>query len=264
MRLRAQDRAGIEDLGRLPIALPGGHDVRLDQVAHVSLIRGPSAIRRDNGERRVQVDANLARTDLASAVNALRARLPELKLPPGYRVRFTGSYEEQRRVQRSINIAIVAALLVIFIILEAAFGSSKQAALMILTIPLALSGGVVALWLTGISFNVSSLIGLLALFGLAIQKAVLLIQHANDSLARGLTPEESARAAAIVRFRPVFLTTAAAALAVLPLAVGLGAGAQLQQPMAVVIVGGVTSDMLLALGLLPALFRFTVKRKRKA
>ncbi len=263
MRLREQDRGGIEDLGRLPIALPDGHNVRLEQVANVSLSRGPSAIRRDNGERRVQVDANLAGIDLASAVSTLRSRLGELNLPQGYRVRFAGSYEEQRAVERSINIAIVAAIFVIFIILEAAFGSARQSALMILTIPLALSGGVVALWLTRISFNVSSLIGLLALFGLAIQKAVLLLQHANDGLERGLTPEAAARAAAIVRFRPVFLTTAAAALAVLPLAIGLGAGAQLQQPMAVVIVGGVTSDMLLALVLLPALFRFTVSGRKR-
>jgi len=211
----------------------------------------------------VQVAANLAGIDLASAVAAVRARLSELKLPTGYRIRFTGSYEEQRSVQRSINIAIIASIFVIFIILEAAFGSARQSALMILTIPLALSGGIAALWLTRISFNVSSLIGLLALFGLAIQKAVLLIQHANDDRARGLTPEAAAHAAAMVRFRPVFLTTCAAALAVLPLAIGIGAGAQLQQPMAVVIVGGVTTDTLLALVLLPALYRFTVGAWRR-
>lgn len=262
VRLQPEDRADVEDLGRLPIPLPGGHDVRLEQVADVNLTRGPAAIRRDNGERRVQVSANLAGTDLSSAVSALKARIPELNLPAGYRVRFTGSYEEQRAVQRSINIAIVASLFVIFIILEAAFGSARQSALMILTIPLALSGGIAALWLTGITLNVSSLIGMLALFGLAIQKAVLLLQHANDSRDRGLSPVAAARAAAIVRFRPVFLTTAAAALAVMPIAVGYGAGAQLQQPMAVVIVGGVTTDTLLALVLLPALYRFTVGKRR--
>ena len=263
MRLQKQDRAGIEDLGRLPIATRAGGNVRLDQVADVSLSRGPSAIRRDNGERRIQVDGNLAGIDLSSAVAALRARIPDLQLPPGYQIRFAGSYEEQRRVEQAISIAIVAAIFVIFVILEAAFGSAKQAALMILTIPLALSGGVVALWITRSTFNVSSLIGILALFGLAIQKAVLLLQHANDDMARGLRPDEAAKAAAIIRFRPVFLTTAAAALAVLPLAIGLGAGAQLQQPMAIVIVGGVTSDMLLALGVLPALYKYTVRRRQE-
>lgn len=260
LRLRDEDRAGVEDLGRLPIAVPGGGGghIRLDQVATVSLTLGPSAIRRDNGERRAQVTANLAGTDLASAVARIRARLGELRLPPGYRVRFGGSYEEQRRVNRAIGVAIVAAIAVIFVILQAAFGSTAQALLMVLTIPLALSGGVAALWLTGTTFNVSSLIGLLALFGLAIQKVVLLIQYANDARAAGAAPLAAARRAAIVRLRPVLMTTAAAALAVLPLAIGFGAGAQLQQPMALVIVGGVTTDTLLTLVVLPALYRYTI------
>ncbi len=258
VRLREEDRAGVEDLGRLPISLPGGRSIRLEQVANVSLTLGPAVIRRDNGERRVQVTANLAGTDLASAVNRIRAGLPDLRLPAGYRARFAGSYENQRRVQRAIGIAIVASLLVIFIILHAAFGSARQAELMLGTIPLALCGGVAALWLTGITFNVSSLIGLLALYGLAIQKAVLLIQYANDARARGQSREDAARTAAIVRLRPVLMTAASAALAVLPLAIGLGAGAELQQPMAVVLVGGVVTSTLLTLGVLPALYRFTV------
>jgi cobalt-zinc-cadmium resistance protein CzcA len=259
LRLREEDRAGVEDLGRLPIALPGGGRVRLDQVAHVSLTLGPAAIRRDNGERRVQVTANLAGTDLARAVARIRGRLDELRLPAGYRLRFGGSYEEQRRVNRAIGLAVIAAAAAIFVILQAAFRSAAQAALMVLTIPLALSGGVAALWITGITFNVSSLIGMLALFGLAIQKAILLVQYANDARADGLPPDEAARRAALVRLRPVLMTTAAAALAVLPLAVGFGAGAQLQQPMAVVIVGGVITDTLLTLGVLPALYPKTVR-----
>ena len=216
LRLREEDRAGVEDLGRLPIALPGGRYVRLDQVANVSLALGPAVIRRDNGERRAQVTANLVGADLAGAVHAIRARIPALRLPAGYRVRFAGSYESQQRVERAIGIAIIASVLAIFMILHAAFGSARQAGLMLLTIPLALCGGVAALWVTGITFNVSSLIGLLALFGLAIQKAILLVQYANDARARGLPPTEAARAAAIVRLRPVLMTAASAALAVLP------------------------------------------------
>ncbi len=262
LRLREEDRADVEDLGRLPIALPGGRHIRLDQVANVSLTSGPAVIRRDNGERRAQVTANLAGTDLGAAVDRIRARLPTLHLPASYRVRFGGSYENQRRVQRAVGVAIVASLLFIFIVLDAAFGSARQAALMLFTIPLALCGGVAALWMTGISFNVSSLIGLLALFGLAIQKAVLLIQYANDARAGGAPPEEAARAAAIVRLRPVLMTAASASLAVLPLAIGFGAGAELQQPMAVALVGGVVTSTLLTLVLLPALYRMTVAGRR--
>jgi len=261
LRLREEDRAGVEDLGRLPIALPdgGGRTIRLDQVAGVSLALGAAVIRRDNGERRVQVTANLAGVDLAGAVRAIRTRVPALRLPAGCRIQFAGSYENQRRVQRSIGIAILASLLAIFVILQTAFASARQAGVMLLTIPLALCGGVAALWLTRNTFNVSSLIGLLALFGLAIQKAVLLMQYANDARERGLAPGDAARAAAIVRLRPVLLTAASASLAVLPLAIGFGAGAELQQPMAIALVGGVVTSTLLTLVVLPALYPWTAR-----
>ena len=262
LRLREEDRADVEDLGRLPISLPSARYVRLDQVANVALSLGPAVIRRDNGERRVQVTANLAGTDLASAVRQIRTRTAELKLPAGYRVRFAGSFESQRRVQRAVGIAIVASLVVIFVILHAAFASARQAGLMLLTVPLALCGGVTALWLARITFNVSSLIGLLALFGLAIQKAVLLIQYANDARAQGLPPEAAARAAAIVRLRPVLMTAASASLAVLPLAIGFGAGAELQQPMAVALVGGLVTSTLLTLVVLPGLYPKAVSGKQ--
>jgi cobalt-zinc-cadmium resistance protein CzcA len=262
LRLREEDRADVEDLGRLPISLPSARYVRLDQVANVALSLGPAVIRRDNGERRVQVTANLAGTDLASAVRQIRTRTAELKLPAGYRVRFAGSFESQRRVQRAVGIAIVASLVVIFVILHAAFASARQAGLMLLTVPLALCGGVTALWLARIGFNVSSLIGLLALFGLAIQKAVLLIQYANDARAQGLPPEAAARAAAIVRLRPVLMTAASASLAVLPLAIGFGAGAELQQPMAVALVGGLVTSTLLTLVVLPGLYPKAVSGKQ--
>ena len=133
-----------------------------------------------------------------------------------------------------------------------------------LVLTLVALGGIAALWLAGISFNVSSLIGLRALIGLAIQKVVLLIQYANDAREQGLGSEEAARAAAIVRLRPVLMTTAATALAVLPLAIGLGAGAQIQQPMAVVIIGGVITDTLLTLVVWPALYRYVAVGGRAA
>jgi cobalt-zinc-cadmium resistance protein CzcA len=261
LRLRPEDRAIVEDLGHLPVTVPGGRHIRLDQVANVTLTLGPAVIRRDNGERRVQIAANLAGTDLAAAVKRIRSDLSQLHLPTGYRVDFGGSYENQQQVQRAVATAVLASTVVIFIILQAAFGSARQAVLMLLTVPLALCGGIGALFVTGIPLNVSSLIGLLALFGLAIQTAVLLVQYANDARDKGLSPEEAARAAASVRLRPVLMTAASASLAVLPLAVGFGPGAELQQPMAVVLVGGLITSTLLTLLLLPALYRHTCRQK---
>jgi Cu/Ag efflux pump CusA len=257
VRLREEDRTDVENLGRLPVALSDRRTIPLGEVAHVALVRGPAEIRRDNGERRIQVTASLAGTDLVTAVERIRSRLGQLHLPAGYRVTFGGSYENQRQVQRAIGAAIVASVAVIFLILHSAFGSALQAALMLLTIPLALCGGVAALFVSSITLNVSSLIGLLALFGLAIQTAVLLIQYANDARARGLSAEAAARAAATIRLRPVLMTAASASLAVLPLAIGFGAGAELQQPMAVALVGGLISSTLQTLVVLPALYRFT-------
>lgn len=259
LRLRGEDRADVEGLGLLPIALPDRRTIPLEEVAHIALVRGPAVIRRDNGERRVQVTASLAGTDLATAVERIRTRLGELQLPAGYRVVFGGSYENQRQVQRAMGMAVLASFAVIFLILYSAFGSALQAALMLLTIPLALCGGIAALFISRITLNVSSLIGLLALFGLAIQTAVLLIQYANDARARGLSAEDAARAAATVRLRPVLMTVASASLAVLPIAIGFGAGAELQQPMAVALIGGLISSTLLTLVVLPSLYRFTCR-----
>jgi len=256
MRLRPEDRAGVEDLGRLPIPLADGERVELNQVANMWLARGPAEIQRDNGERRVQVTANLDGTDLGSAVERLRSDLDSLDLPNGYRVVFGGSYESQREVQRAMAGAVIGSAIVILIILHAAFGSVAQAALVFLTVPLALCGGLLALFITGMTFNVSSMIGLLALFGLAVQTAVLLLQYANDARRRGLAAVEAAREAAQIRLRPVLMTTASASLAVLPLAVGFGAGAELQQPMAVVLIGGLLTGALITLLVLPSLFRF--------
>jgi cobalt-zinc-cadmium resistance protein CzcA len=259
LRLRSEDRATVEELGRLPVSVAGGEHVRLDQVANLMLTRGPAVIRRDNGERRLQVTANLAGTDLATAVERVRSRLGDLRLPSGYRVAFGGSYENQQQVQRGIAVAVLASVVIIFLILQSAFGSVRQAALMLLAVPLALCGGIGALFVSGITLNVSSLVGLLALFGLSIQTAVLLMQYANDARNGGLSPEAAARAAAEVRLRPVLMTAASASLAVLPLAVGIGAGAELQRPMAVVLVGGLITSTLLTLVLLPALYRFTIE-----
>jgi cobalt-zinc-cadmium resistance protein CzcA len=228
--------------------------VPLSAVAHVYVDEGPAQIRRDNGRRRVQVTANLSGRDVGSVVNDLRERLARLGLPRGYYVEFGGNYESQRAVQRQIGIAFLVAVAVILLLLQIAFRSIRRAVLVLAMIPLALMGGILALLITGISLNVSSVIGLLAHFGLAVQKAVILVDYADDRVRAGHTPEEAARLAGEVRLRPVLMTALAASLAVLPLALGYGAGAEMQQPLAIVLIGGLVTSTLLTLLVIPALY----------
>jgi cobalt-zinc-cadmium resistance protein CzcA len=229
-------------------------------VAALERTRAPHRIARENGQRRVQLAATLEGRDLGSVAGDVERLVPALGLPNGYRLELGGSYRSQREVQATLGIAFGLSLLFVFLVLHVAFGSAGQAALVLLSIPLSLLGGFAALWLTGGTLNVSSLIGLLAHLGLSVQKAVILIEYANDRVAEGMDPRAAAEQAGRVRMRPVLMTALAASLAVVPLTIGLGAGAELQRPLAIVLVGGLITSTPLVLFLLPALYPWTVRR----
>ncbi len=254
VRLTPEERLALSAVSELPVAGSGTVRVPLAAVARVRLDEGPAQIRRENGRRRIQVTANLAGRDVGSVVRELRPRLAALHLPPGYYLELGGNYRSQQAVTHELTIAFLAAVAVIFLLLAVAFQSIRRALLVLATIPLALTGGIFALLITGLSFNVSSGIGLLAHFGLAVQKAVILVDYADDLRRAGATPTEAAQRAAEIRLRPVLMTALAASLAVLPLALGYGAGAEMQQPLAVVLIGGLVTSTLLTLLVIPALY----------
>lgn len=254
VRLAPGERATLSQVGQLLVRGAGGVRVPLSAVAHIALTEGPAQIRRDNGRRRVQITANLSGRDAGSVVRELRARFASLDLPSGYYVEFGGNYQSQQTVQRQILVAFAVAVAVILLLLQLAFRSIRRALLVLAMIPLALMGGLFALLITGVSLNVSSVIGLLAHFGLAVQKAVILVDHADDQVRAGHPPAEAARIAGEVRFRPVLMTALAASLAVLPLALGYGAGAEMQQPLAIVLIGGLVTSTLLTLLVIPAVY----------
>jgi cobalt-zinc-cadmium resistance protein CzcA len=185
-----------------------------------------------------------------------------LGLPRGYWLDFAGSYRSQQQVQNTVLLAFGLSLLFVYIVLYMAFDSGRQAALVLFSIPLALLGGFAALWLTNTTLNVSSLIGILAHLGLSVQKAVILVEYANDRVLEGMDAREAAVQAGRVRMRPVLMTALAASLAVVPLVAGLGAGAELQRPLAIVLIGGLITSTPLVLFLLPALYPWTVRRAR--
>ncbi|RMD58821.1 efflux RND transporter permease subunit, partial [Candidatus Parcubacteria bacterium] len=254
VRLQERFRDDPEKIGSILIDTPTGAKVRLSEVAELWQDTGPMQINRENLQRRVQVTCNISGGNIQDVVEHIRSRLGELHLPEGYSVTFGGNYARQQELKHQLQTTMVISLLVVFMLLLSAFNSARQAALVLVTIPLALMGGVWAIFLTLETFNVSSLIGFVAHFGLTVQKGVILTEYINDLRQEGMPLTEALMTAGRTRMRPVLMTAFAASLAVLPLALGIGAGAEIQQPMAIVLIGGLMVSTPIVLVILPVLY----------
>ena len=263
VRLGEEYRDAPEKFTELMIDTPTGQKVPLGDIAAVRIIRGPATIKREDQVRRIQVTMNVQGRDIGSVVGYIEQRLSGLKLPAGYFVSFGGGYERQQEVSSELTRAFLISALLVFVLLYVAFRSIWQALLVIATIPLALAGGFIALWVTGSTLNVSSIIGLLAHFGLSVQKGLILVEYVNQLRAEGHPLREALRLGARIRMRPVLMTAAAAGLGVLPIAIGWGAGAELQQPMAIALIGGLITSTILTLVALPALYELSESLHQK-
>lgn len=254
VRLREEYRDAPEKLEGLLIDTPTGQKIPLNDLATVRILRGPATIKREDQMRRIQVTMNVEGRDVGSVVADIEKGLAGLKLPSGYFISYGGGYERQQEVTGELAGAFVISALLVFLLLYVAFRSIWQALLIIATIPMALAGGFIALWITGTTLNVSSVIGLLAHFGLSVQKGLILVEYVNQLRAEGHGLREALYLGAHTRMRPVLMTAAAAGLGVLPIAIGWGAGAELQQPMAITLIGGLVTSTILTLVALPALY----------
>ena len=257
VRLREEYRDAPDKLAGLLIDTPTGQKVPLSDLATVRVLRGPATIKREDQVRRVQVTMNVEGRDVGSVVADIEKGLTGLKLPAGYFISYGGGYERQQELAGELTRAFIVSALLVFLLLYIAFRSIWQALLVIATIPLALAGGFIALWITGTSLNVSSIIGLLAHFGLSVQKGLILVEYINQLRAEGHDLRMALYLGAHRRMRPVLMTAAAAGLGVLPIAIGWGAGAELQQPMAIALIGGLITSTILTLVALPALYGMT-------
>jgi len=257
VRLGEAYRVSPEKIAGLMIDTPTGQKLPLGDIATVRVLRGPATIKREDQIRRIQLTLNVQGRDVGSVVADIEKGLAGLKLPPGYFVSFGGGYERQQEVSKELTGAFVISALLVFLLLYVAFRSIWQALLVIATIPLALAGGFIALWITGSTLNVSSVIGLLAHFGLSVQKGLILVEYVNQLRAQGLPLREALYRGAHTRMRPVLMTAASAGLGVLPIAIGWGAGAELQQPMAIALIGGLITSTILTLVALPALYELS-------
>jgi cobalt-zinc-cadmium resistance protein CzcA len=256
VRLPERWRADPEAIKALLIAAPSGERIPLARVAHVQVIEGPSTITREWGQRRVVVTANVRGRDLGSFVaEAQRKVAAQVPMPPGrYRVEWGGQFEHYERAWLRLLIVFPVAVVLVFVLLYLTYRNVVDAFRVITGVPFGLVGGIVALWLRGMPFSISAAVGFIALSGVAVLDDMILVSYVRQLRRRGLTVDEAVRQAAVTRLRPVLMTTLVASLGFLPMAFSTGMGAEVQRPLATVVIGGVLGAMLLSLLVLRVLY----------
>ena len=273
VRLPENLRTDLDALRRIPIKVPdsgatkGGkyqkvalhadtQFIPLSEVADFDEKPGPNQISREDGKRRIVVTANVRGRDLGSFVSDAQAKMREgAKIPAGYWVVWGGQFEQLQSATKRLQIVVPVALLLIFILLFTAFGSVKDSLLIFTGVPLALTGGIVALWLRDISLSISAGVGFIALSGVAVLNGLVMVSFINQLRKAGKPLDEAVREGAMTRLRPVLMTAAVAALGFVPMALAHGRGAEVQKPLATVVIGGILSSTALTLLVLPALYR---------
>jgi heavy metal efflux system protein len=250
-----------EAMGNLSIQAPGGERVRLNQVARLSTERGPEIVSRENALRRIVVQSNIRGRDLGSFVEEAQSRIAAgLTLPPGYLIQWGGQFENQQRATQRLAIVIPLSIAIIFGLLFATFRSIRLGVLILLNVPFALVGGVAALWLRGLNLNLSASIGFIALFGVAVLNGIVMVSYINQLRRRGEDLEHAVLDGAMLRLRPVLMTALVASLGFLPMALSTSMGAEVQRPLASVVIGGLITSTVLTLYLLPVLYFWTERR----
>jgi cobalt-zinc-cadmium resistance protein CzcA len=251
-------------IARIRLPAPSGERVSLAQLCNVGKVDGASQISREGNSRYVALKYSVRGRDLGSTVEeAIRRVEKNVKLPPGYHTVWAGEYESAKRSQKRLAIVLPITLLVIFLILYTMFSSFKWASLIFCNVAMAPIGGLLALWLTGTHFSVSSGVGFLALFGVSVQTGVIMLEYINQLRARGHTIEDSAIEGAVLRLRPIMMTSLVATLGLLPAALSRGIGSDSQRPFAIVIVGGLMAALLLSIFLLPTVYVWAASEKDK-
>jgi len=254
-RLPETARRDFARVAQLPLRTADDHLITLGQVARISVTEDVNTISREAFQRRIAVQVNLRGRDVQSFVDEARSRIAnEITLPEGYRIEFGGAFENLQAARARLAIVVPMALGAIFLLIFAAFHSVRQALIVYTGIPLAVTGGVFALWLRGLPFSISAAVGFIALSGVAVLNGVVLISFFNQLRAQGRTVREAVTEGALTRLRPVLMTALVAALGFVPMALATGSGAEVQRPIATVVIGGILSATLLTLVLLPVLY----------
>jgi len=260
VRFPAAARDDVEPIRQILIPSPSGARIPLGQLAQVRVTEGPAQISRELAQRRIVVECNVVGRDIGGFVEEARAQIDaSVKLPTGYFITWGGQFENQQRAMKRFAIVVPLTIAAIFLLLFSSFNSMKQALLIILNIPFALIGGILALLLGGFNLSVSASVGFIALFGVAVLNGVVMVSYFNELRREGLCTLDAVLKGSVLRLRPVLVTASVAALGLVPLLFASGPGSEIQKPLAAVVIGGLLSSTLLTLFVLPALFRLVEK-----
>ncbi len=250
-----------EEIGEIPVPAPAGARIPLKHLARIYTEVGPAQISRESGSRRIVVESNVSGRDLGSFVSeAQKAIDAKIELPPGYFIAWGGQFENQQRAMARLSVIVPICLILIFILLFSTFGLVRQAFLIILNVPFALIGGIVALLLRGLPLSVSGAIGFIALFGVAVLNGIVMVSYFNKLRQEGMELGDAIMEGASVRLRPVLMTALVASLGFVPMALSHGTGAEVQRPLATVVIGGLISSTFLTLVVLPTIYRWMEAR----
>jgi cobalt-zinc-cadmium resistance protein CzcA len=263
VRLPERDRRDAAAIGAIVVTTPSGQRIPMSKLARIEEVEGPSTITREWGQRRITVQTNVRGRDVGTFVAEAQRRIgAEVELPPGrYRIEWGGQFENLTRARERLLIVVPLVLALIFALLYATYRNARDATLVFTGVPFAAVGGVVALWIRGMPFSISAAVGFIALSGVAVLGEMVLVSYIRQLRARGMLLEEAVGQAALVRLRPVLMTALVAALGFVPMALSTGMGAEVQRPLATVVIGGVVSSTLLTLLVLPSIYLVFGSRK---
>ena len=263
VRFPESARNDVEAIREILIPSPAGALIPLGQIAKVAVIEGPAQISREMAQRRIVIECNVTDRDIGGFVREARAKIDSsVKLPPGYVMTWGGQFENQQRAMKRFAIVVPVTILSIFLLLFGSFNSVKQALLIIMNIPFALIGGILALLIGRFNLSVSASVGFIALFGVAVLNGVVMVSYFNELRREGMNVELAVVKGAVLRLRPVLITASVAALGLIPMLFATGPGSEIQKPLAAVVIGGLISSTALTLFILPTLYNVFERRSR--
>jgi cobalt-zinc-cadmium resistance protein CzcA len=271
VRLDKDYRNNLNDINSLSVSLPNGNQIPFEQLASIAVKSGPAQVSRENTRRRITIGFNVRNRDIKSVINDVTAQMNQkIQLPTGYYISYGGQFKNLEAAQKRLSVAVPVALFLILILLYFTFKSVKQSLLIFTAVPMSAMGGIFALWIRGMNFSISAGVGFIALFGVAVLNGIVLISEINRLEKEGITDiYERVRKALRTRLRPVIMTAAVASLGFLPMALSTSAGAEVQKPLATVVIGGLITATLLTLIILPVFYIFfssgqlTLKSRKK-
>jgi cobalt-zinc-cadmium resistance protein CzcA len=264
VRFELDQRSSEDAIRNMKVGDREGHFIPISQLADVTAEEGPAQISRENVQRRISVELNVRGRDLGGFVTEARRTVEaQIKLPEGYSLEWGGQFEQLASASRSLALSVPVALLLIFVLLYLNFGASGPAVLIFFNIPFAATGGMLALLARGLPFSISAGVGFIALFGIAVLNGVVLLSYIRELQQSGVPLDDAVRNGAETRLRPVIMTALVASLGFIPMAISTGAGAEVQRPLATVVIGGLITSTLLTLLLLPAAYRWLEARGQR-